>query len=331
MNIRTLTNAVACLLVIAGIVTVNLWHALRGERQATAALRAELASSIRLSAAAQPPQVEALVPAPAQAPVQVPPPALMPQKETVKAPATMVVQQGTVAVIGNVQISEQDLMQDPEYRQARLATLRVSVSQRYPGIAEELGLTKEETERLFDLLTETQLALSSVVVPVTGGQEATEAAISQMNRDRQVLQREQSVSLRAMLGDARYTKWQEYQQTQSLRIQASSYAAALAQAGSPLGSNQLKTLTAAIIEEQKNMQRDILALGRTVTPADLQSRTEAQKALSNLRAASNQRVLDATSSQLSAQQLGLLRAQFEQQQAIDSAAARVRELAQQSP
>jgi hypothetical protein len=322
VSIRTLTGLAVCLVLTGGIVTANLWRELHAERQSTAALLAELGGSTRHVTVADAPRVE--TPPPPSAPMPAPAPAT-PQKEAVKAPATTVAL--PTAIAGGVRMSEQDLLQDPEFRQARLAMLRTSIAQGYPGIAEELGLTKEEADRLFDLLAESELAMSAelgIITPPSDDASAA-AAIAEANRRWRAVQGRQSQALQAMLGDARYAQWRDYQQTRQIRLQASSYATALAGAGAPLDSTQLRTLTTAMVGEHKSMEQDILSLARAVDPANPGTREQAQKALQDRQAASNQRVLDAAASKLNAQQLGLLRAQLEQQEAIKNAAARVRE------
>ncbi len=115
----------------------------------------------------------------------------------------------------------------------------------------------------------------------------------------------------SLLGDARYTQWQDYQQTQSARLQASTYATALARAGLPLDSTQTRTIAMAMIGEQERMKQDILALARTVNLASPQTQVQAQEALKRRQEESNQRVLDAASPYLSARQLSALRSQIE--------------------
>lgn len=77
-----------------------------------------------------------------------------------------------------------------------------------------------------------------------------------------------------------------------------------------------------MLEEQKSLRDDIVALGRKVDATNPVSREQTQIALRDRQAASNHRILDATSAQLTAQQLALLRAQFQQGDAIREASAR---------
>lgn len=98
MNARTLAWASTGCAVILAIVAANLWHGLRAEREMTDALRAQLAGSTAGQAGAQP----AVSASGAVAVVS-------PRNEALPAATTR-----------GAAISEQELLQDPEYRKARL-------------------------------------------------------------------------------------------------------------------------------------------------------------------------------------------------------------------
>jgi hypothetical protein len=95
VSLRTLAIASTVVALVAGIVVTHLWRELRAERQLTEALRAELAGSTagQLRAPLAAPRIDqgAFVPSQAQAP-----------------PA-----------ITTPDAAEQELLQDPEYRDAR--------------------------------------------------------------------------------------------------------------------------------------------------------------------------------------------------------------------
>lgn len=119
------------------------------------------------------------------------------------------------------------------------------------------------------------------------------------------------------------SRWQAYLPTRSVRIEASTYATALAQVGAPLNDTQVEGLVGAMLAEQKSLRQDMVALGRMVDEKNPVSQQQAQAALQNRQAASNQRVLDAVAPQLSAQQLTLLGVQLGQPDAMERAKKRV--------
>jgi len=333
VNIRTLTTVAASLVVISGIVTINLWSELGSQREVTASLNTELSESQGRIKAAEDELVAAAArvaatpsaPAPASAPAPEKKPTSTSALPSPLAAGVVVFSSGNGSTVS---ISQQDLMKDPEYRKARLMMTRATIGQNYPGVAEELGLNPEEADQLFDLLAQNQMDQSAQLTLVLNGTQPDQAAMAEANRKRQVLQRELNDSLQNMLGDARYSQWQDYQRTQGQRVQANSYATQLAQAGVPMSASQNKALVDVLIAEQRTLQTDTVQLGRMVDPSNPATRAEAQRALSERRARSNQHILDAAAGTLTPQQINVLREQFAQQEAINAAQDRVRERTQ---
>jgi len=303
--LRTLAAVTTGIAVISTVVTANLWRELYQERKLTAGLRAEMAGSaghVRTLLQGSRLDVRELAP-PSDNPDAVMTAAPPPPPPGGLAPGT--------------DISEQELLKDPAYRKTRLVTLRSTIEQDFPGLAEELGLTGEESARLFAVLAETRLAMAAEA-PVTDGQQVEPAVAAQVTRIRRALLKQQSDSLRALLGDARYARWQEYRQTQAVRLRANAYATALARSGVPLDSFQTRTMTTTMIAEHERLEQDILALGGTVVQANPETRIQALETLKNRQADSNQHVLDAASRFMSAQQVEILRRQI----ALQGAAGR---------
>jgi hypothetical protein len=300
------------LVVVSAIITAYLWHELRSEREVTAGLRTVLSESLARAPVAQGAAsgIDTVAPVPLPAP-----------ETTRDVPYVAATRgSGVVFIPPNGSISQQHQLNDPEYIRARFTTLRSRIVQAHPGLAEEIGINTGEADRLFDLLTETQMAMTAQhAIAATGDEQADRTSMAEITRMHQDLQRQQADSIRELLGDARFAQWQAYQPTRPTRLKANVHADALARAGSPLDSVQLNILVAALLDEQRSLQRDTVALGRTVDPSNPQSRIQAQEALRNRQAQVNQRILDTATTYLSPQQLALLRAQFEQQDAINVA------------
>lgn len=313
MNIRSLASVGGALALVSAIVTANLWRELHAERELIAGLRTQLAQATAGTGAAPAARIDLG----SAAPVAIVP--AEPEKPTASPVAATAVREAVTVVspfVGS-SINEQDLLKDPEYRKARLTMLRSTMRQNYPGLVEELGLNSEEADRLFNLLAENQMAMTSRMPDLANpGQDP--AAMDAFRRSQQALQRQQADSLTALLGNAKYAQWQEYQQTRPARLQANNYATTLAQAGSPLDSAQLKSVVSAVVAEQKSARQDFQAVARQID----------QEAMQNRQAESNRRVLEAVTPYLTAQQLNALRTQFEQQDAINRAARRAREAMQ---
>ncbi len=303
------------LAVVLAFVSANLWHELREERQLTAELQAQASASTNrdngsVSAQRADARVDALAAAPKSStgnPESAPPiPAIAP------APVS-----ATGLRILN---SDSDLMRDPEYRKARLTQLKMNLRRNYTDVAEELGLSEKETERLFDLLAEQQLG-PGVSVQVGPDGQVDRQAVEEIRRLRDETQRQQQEALLALLGPGRQTRWQEYQQSLSARSRATSMTSMLASSGYPLTETQLRPLTTALIAEEKfvRQQQSTSRPPAAMTP---QTMAQQQEEEVNRQEESNRRYLEAAQPYMSSQQLNLVRETLEQQIAISRANAR---------
>lgn len=311
MSTRTLLQVCAALCVISVIAAASLWRELRAERERSAALLAGRQAS--LPAAGVTPQTAAPTAIPLSAALG----GSTPGTEASALPPS--------ATPHTTPPSEQELLNDPEYRKARLAMLRAGIMRAYPGVGEALRLSNEETARFFDLMAETQLAIQQLRARAGNRQSTSDEIIN----NRLALQRQQADSIRELLGESRYRQWLDYQPTRSSRVQATAFAGTLAEAGMPLDSAQLSVLETTVAAEEKRLQQDIVALGRSVDVANPLSRSQAQEALTRRQEEGSQRVLDAASPYLSAQQRRTLRSYIEQQNAVNRAMAEARESARQ--
>ncbi|HWL62637.1 MAG TPA: hypothetical protein VNQ32_07560 [Steroidobacteraceae bacterium] len=322
---RKLTLVCAGLALVGGVVSVHLWRELRAERELTAQLRSEVgdlrAGALALPAAegvaAQRSTAEiGRAPAPASQPAAAAPASNL-------APAAVDVQR--------LLVNRSVLLKDPEYRKAALAQARLTLPQRYPGLAEELGLTAEETDRLFDLLADNQLEQSSMAMSVQLGANgmADTAAIEEANRNRQELLRQQEQKLQTELGSSRYAQWQEYQQTLGPRQQVVQLGRTLEGAGVPLNAEQSRPLIAAYAAEQKRQTEDMRRLlgSGPISPADQQRLQEERL---RVQADSNRRLVEAAKSHLSARQVEALQASLDQQLAMNRASNRMMEIQRQA-
>jgi hypothetical protein len=301
VNGRTLASVSASLAVIAAIVAANLWRELHAERELAAALQTRMAGSAGHALDHLPAEGSGVASAVPGANAR---------------GATTVVPPADAAMVQDAPGSGQQLPMAVRDPVARLAELRSSLEEGYPGLVEALQLTDQEADQLFGMLAEARLVLEAEAT-IFESESVDLVAAAQVSRNRQVRQREQVAAMKALLGETRYAQWQAYQQTQSVRLQARNYATALANAGAPLDSAQTNNITMAMIEEQERRQRD--------NPAQPQIQVQARPSLERQQQESRQRVLEAASRHLTAQQLGLLRRQIEQQDAIERDAARARE------
>jgi hypothetical protein len=219
---------------------------------------------------------------------------------------------------------ERDLMKDPEYRKLRIAQQRSNMERNYPGLVEALGLSEKEADRLFTLLAENQVAMSAESMLLTANGNPDQAAMEEMSRRQQAMQREQEDSLRAMLG-GKYGQWQEYQQTRSSRTRVTSMGSQLAQAGMPLTDAQSRALTTALIAEQQRQRQSPPLMPQTagLNPNDPDFRVKMMEESMKRSEENNRRMLDAAAPHVSARQLAALREQFDQQASMSRISMRM--------
>lgn len=276
------------LAIVLVFVAANLWHELRAERQLTADLRSQVGGSRN----AGPGPVATAAPRPAGAADLT----AVTRQEGAALPAPQPVPLPLPALNESVTVypAQRNLMNDPEYRTARLAQQRMRLKRIYTQVGEELDLSDTETERLFDILAEQQ----------AGGRGGSEEA------------------LRALLGPGRQTRWQEYQQTLSARGRATEMTAMLATSGHPLTDAQLRPLTSALIAEEKYVRQQQSTLPRPalMTP---ETRAQLREDEVNRQEESNRRYLEAATPYMSPQQLALVRDTLEWQIGLGRAEARM--------
>lgn len=308
---RTVCLVLAGLVVASGIVSMNLWRDLQSERQLTADLRAQLKEAKAPS--------RMTTPAAPGASVEVPPvinsgAAPVPRATGTLPPTAL---PPTAASMRQMQPGNGPRT-DPAYRNARLAEMRMRVERTLPGLVEELGLSADDADRLFNVMAESSLdaeAASSLSIDANGRMDPQESM-----RRQQAARRQQEESLAALLGTARYAQWQQYQKTLIERMEASTLGTQLAQMGQPLSSAQQKSLANALIAERERTRADRERFARSASSATgPQAMAQLEEEAANLQQESDQRLLAAVASSLDARQIDILRRQFAMKLTLDRA------------
>jgi len=308
----------AGLALFASVISVMLWRDLRAERDLNAGLQMRLAEAE--ARAARPVPVAAARPAMATV-------AAGTRPETTSTATAPAAPAQPPAVI-NAVLNQREMLKDPEYRKARLSMMRMQLPEQYPDLAEELGLSPEQAGRLFDLLAENQLEMSSNAIIAGPNGQIDQAQVQEMSRIQQELRTRQESALTSLLGDARYGKWQEYQQTQSARQRVTQLGRSMDAMGLPLTSAQKKPLTELMVAEQARQRQEQQAMARELRPTpgqpfDPQAQSRLREENLKRQAESNRRVLDAAAAYLNPRQLELFRESVEGQLAMNRAASRM--------
>jgi len=210
---------------------------------------------------------------------------------------------------------QRQLMQDPEYREALRIQQRSNMNRQYPGLAQELGITTEQTEQLFDLLVEQQMRNSEQNDSMWDPGEGMDQATMQQRREKmqqqwQEMQRKNEAELAAQLGSDKMQAWKDYQSTLGARHQAEQLRSTLSGRGVPLSEDASRAVVKAYAEAQKAEMQEYANMGRANAGANVKSSMvgwagaspqmyERQMELAKKR---NQRVLDALSPYLSYEQ-----------------------------
>lgn len=203
---------------------------------------------------------------------------------------------------------QQRLLQDPEFRKLMLAQQRTSVAMTHPDLISALGLSREQADRLFDLLAEQQMRSREKQLPMQGMTgPPDEAALQEMQRQAKEEQQSREAEVAALLGDAKMAEWKEYRQSISARFQVKQLHDLLAGSDAALREDQMQPLVAAIAQEQR---RDLAENGFNMkllpTRAVTEDHTRRIEESIDLTSASNQRIHDAAAAILSSDQLDSL-------------------------
>jgi hypothetical protein len=295
---RNLMRVCAGLAILAGV-SWSLWHE-RADREQSNQLPVRSAAIPESTATPVPSVSPALPP---------PPPARMPSppRQSDDGTATASLTRFLAADAARLQAQ----VKDPEYRQARFARQRLLLPQEYPGLVERLGLAPEEADRLFDLLTGVQMEkldanAGNAFIP---GQPGDVAAVQELMRLRQQIQRRREESLVALLGSARYGQFMAYEEERPARQRVDALGRTLASLGQPLSEAQAGPLTAVFLAEQKQQQEPAAMRGGE---ADIER--QAQR---------NRRLLEAVQPHLDARQIETYTTILDQQLAQSRAALRL--------
>jgi trehalose/maltose hydrolase-like predicted phosphorylase len=207
------------------------------------------------------------------------------------------------------------MLDDPEYRKARIAEARATLKQRNPLLARELGISEKQADAIIDIMAEGEVRedAQSVELAATGKTDA--ASVAEMQRVLQAQQQQDQSAIMSMLGPAKYQQFDEIQQTQIARVRMVNLKSLMAQSGYPLSTEQELSLTRVVAAQQQREERETQQLRDS---GQWNQAAQVERAIEGDR-----RILDNASGILSAQQLETVRTRFEQRQAMEKATGSV--------
>jgi hypothetical protein len=287
------------LIIVSVAVSAMLWHQLRTERQLRADLQTQLSDAkTALATRPQPQPVIAAVSQPAAATPAAACPPTTPDKSTVAA--------ATATVMAESGKRQKALLENAEFRKARIAQLRgnLQLQPRFANLARDVGLSAQEADAVFTILAESQLRQESMLAEtMAGGVTPDSAQAAELTRAMQDLDKQQKDAMVALLGPERAGEVQDYGEVAQSRQRVSNITNMLTQAGKPLTAAQSKSLTAALVVEQRRQESEAKTLGAS---------GQTQQSQTDRAIEGDRRVLAAAASFLDAQQVELIRARFEQ-------------------
>jgi hypothetical protein len=177
-----------------GAVATHFWLGLREEHRKAGEIATRLAAaeSVQIAKAAEPQSPEPLAPTAAAADS-------LPVAQPVAASATPANQKSATSADSPMK-GVLAAMATPEGLDATRAMMRGMMTQMYPDVEQELGLTRQEAEKLFDVLS--SVPSDSVEMLLGGAQDA--AASREMQRKMVEVERAQEAKVSALLGSNRW-------------------------------------------------------------------------------------------------------------------------------
>ena len=207
------------------------------------------------------------------------------------------------------------MLKDPEYRELMRTQQKHGMYQMYADLEPRVGLTKDESERLLDVLAEQSLRNMEEQQPMfasSDGSPPSETEIRERQRMYEEQRRKNDAEVAAVLGP-KFDEWQAYQKNSWSRMQVTQLRQALSTTDEPLRQEQMKPLVEAIAREQQHIMTPMRS-GAINTRPDAASQARMAEEWLERTAQSHERVRTAVQGLLSPSQFEQL--QRQQQQAL---------------
>lgn len=310
---RSLFWVCAVLVVVSCVTSTNLWRELRAERELSAALRTQLEQAAGRGSKLMP------VMSPAE------PESAQATREIPSAPAA----KSTPPVAESNALRDSNaegraLWEDPQFLKAQLAQTRANLVLSNSGMAEDLGLSAPEADRVFDLMAERELKSGqAITLLVTVADQ--EASSEDASKSLIEFTRQRDDAIAATLGAAKFAQWQQYQQDSEARSRVVAMSSMLLQDGQPLSAGQLKSLTAIVVPQIRRQRQDIATVTGSLDLRDPAAAAQAADARRTIQGETDGRILASAAKVLNSRQLKLIRAQIDQKAAVFRALSRAKD------
>ena len=203
----------------------------------------------------------------------------------------------TVALGRNSDELEQRLLKNPDYRRALRDQERANVEEEYRDLPEFLGLSKAQSDRLFDLL-------AGQSVRMIDSRWQKRADDRTWLTSYQEAQARNEAELAELLGPSDIARLAEYRATQQGRAEMNSLRSELARTPEPLRQDQVAPMTSLINAEVQRLRDELQRVTQEAgdaRPPGFDPALDARRAA--LVIATNQRILDSARGILTGTQL----------------------------
>jgi hypothetical protein len=176
--------------------------------------------------------------------------------------------------------------------------MRSMITQQYPDLGKELGLTPEQATQLLDTLTRQMVDASSESMNLLAGNGGPDA-MRELQRKSEEIQRTNDAEIASLLG-SKYPQFQEYQGTMAARQQVSQLQNTLSTSGiAGLTDSQKQGLITALGAEQQRINQE----ARNAPPAARGANTNFLDQQVQQATDQSRRLVNAASAYLNPQQL----------------------------
>ena len=138
------------------------------------------------------------------------------------------------------------MMSDPAMKEMMRSQQKTMINTMYGSLFKELNLSPEEKQKFSELLLDQQMKTMEAGMGIF-----EEGGLTNVTQGVQAQQKESEEQLKALLGEERFTQYQEYQKTLGDRVQIDQLRQQMETAGTPVQEAQLRQLLALTKEERE--------------------------------------------------------------------------------
>ena len=140
------------------------------------------------------------------------------------------------------------MMSDPAMKEMMRSQQKTMIDTMYGTLFKEMNLTPEERQKFSELLLDQQAKTMEAGMGIF-----EEGGLTNVTQSVQARQKESEEQLKALLGEERFTQYQEYQKTVGDRMQLDQLRRQMDTAGAPVQDEQLQQLLALTKEERERV------------------------------------------------------------------------------